>query len=207
VLLLTPLPVVPHLPGNTSTSSIHATASAGVIDFLRLFFRSATGKVISTFSRFQECGTRTNEPTNQRTHAVKHAVKPDRCHHTEKKMDSMTFAVPVAARPGDAACAARRARQPGRLRLAGAALLLAATCGFAQAGGVDLSAAQMDQVAAGYQQSTSDATASALLGFATTASNTYASVTGPIRSTGSTSVGVAGGFGAGATATAATWFR
>ena len=100
----------------------------------------------------------------------------------------------------------RRARRFFRLGVANVALLLAAASGLASAAET-LTDAQMDRVAAGYQQSTSGAAAYALLGFAATASSTYASQTGSITSTGSTSAGVAGGIGAGAIAGASTVFR
>lgn len=138
-------------------------------------------------------------------------------------MHAETFAPNIALNM-NVACAAR---QPKRLGMAGAALLLAAACGLAHADvaadarirteavgsvgttgtSIDLTNAQMDRVAAGFQQSTSAATASALLGITATTSSTYASATGPIYSTGSYSAGVAGGIGADATAGAATRFR
>ena len=72
---------------------------------------------------------------------------------------------------------------------------------------VPLTDQQMDRVSAGSQQSYSSAFASALLGFATTASQTNAFSSGLIKWTGATSTGVAAGFGAGALADAGTVFR
>lgn len=93
-----------------------------------------------------------------------------------------------------------------RRALTGAVLILTMSCGLAQAADV-LTEAQLDQVSAGYQTSGSAASASALFGFATTSSNTYASSIGSINSSSSTSAGVAGGIGADAMARAATWYH
>lgn len=97
-------------------------------------------------------------------------------------------------------------RRPARHVIAGAALIFASSCGLAQAADA-LTEAQLDQVVAGHQTSISAASASALFGFSTTSSSTYASSLGPIRSTSSTSIGLAAGIGVDVTASAATWYR
>ena len=93
------------------------------------------------------------------------------------------------------------------LRVALGGLLCCAAGVASAAATVALTDQQMDRVSAGIQQSYSSAFASALLGFATTASQTNAFSSGLIKWTGATSTGVAAGFGAGALANAGTIFR
>lgn len=96
---------------------------------------------------------------------------------------------------------------PCLLRVVLSGVLLGAV-GVASAAGPEiLTDKQMDSVSAGFQQSYSSAAASALLGFATTVSQTTAFSSGPVTLTGSTSAGVAAGIGAGALAGAGTIFR
>lgn len=96
---------------------------------------------------------------------------------------------------------------PCLLRVALGGLLCCAAGVASAAEPVTLTDQQMDGVSAGSQQSYSSAFASALLGFATTASQTNAFSSGLIKWTGATSTGVAAGFGAGALAGAGTIFR
>lgn len=93
------------------------------------------------------------------------------------------------------------------LRMGLTGLLLCAAAAASAAEPVTLTDKQMDSVSAGYQRSYSDASASALFGFATTASQTTAYSNGPVSLTSSTSTGLAGGIGASAGAGAGTVFR
>ncbi|MBC7514317.1 MAG: hypothetical protein H7234_07770 [Herminiimonas sp.] len=96
---------------------------------------------------------------------------------------------------------------PRLLRIALGGLLCCATGVASAAETVTLTDQQMDRVSAGSQQSFSSAAASALFGFATTASQSNAVSSGLIKWTDATSTSVAAGFGAGALANAGTLFR
>ena len=87
------------------------------------------------------------------------------------------------------------------------ALAMLALSGVAAASEpVQLSEAQMDSVSAGVQSSTAAATAAARFGTASASARTSAFVSGPVRITQASALGVALGFGATANAVAGSTY-